>query len=75
MPCPAFVRYRYPIEITPQIFYFSRETAVQESLMAPFLAKNRDKNMGILAQSISIFVSHLTCTLAQYSALLISSSR
>ena len=42
-PCPAFVRYRYPIEITPPIFYFSyfsRETAVQESLMAPFFAKN-----------------------------------
>ena len=38
-PCPAFVRYRYPIEMTPQIFhfsYFSRETAVQESLIAPF---------------------------------------
>ena len=40
-PCPAFVRYRYRIEISPQIFYFSRDTAVQESLMVPFvLAKN-----------------------------------
>ena len=41
-PCPAFVRYRYPIEITPQILYFSyfsRETAVQESLMAPFFGQ------------------------------------
>ena len=40
---PAFVRGRYPIKITPKIFnffYFSRETAVQESLMAPFLVKN-----------------------------------
>ena len=35
--CPAFVRYRYPIEITPQIFYFSKEAAVQESLKTPFL--------------------------------------
>ena len=33
----------YPIEITPQIFYFSyfsRETAVQESLMASFFGQN-----------------------------------
>ena len=40
-PCPAFVRYRYPIEMTPQIFhfsYFSRETAVQ-SLIAPFFGQ------------------------------------
>ena len=42
----GFVRYRYPIEITPQIFYFSRETAVLESLMAPgFLAKNAETTL------------------------------
>ena len=32
--CPAFVQYRCPTEITPQTFYFSRETAVQGSFMA-----------------------------------------
>ena len=39
---PPFLRYRYPIEITPQIFYFSyfsREPTVQESLMAPFFGQ------------------------------------
>ena len=42
-PCPAFVRYRYPIEKTPQIFhfsYFSREATVQENLVAPFFEQN-----------------------------------
>ena len=40
--CPAFVRYCYNIEITSQISYFSyfsRETAVQESLVAPFFGQ------------------------------------
>ena len=41
-PCHASVRCREPIEITPQIFHFSyffRETAAQESLMAPFFGQ------------------------------------
>ena len=36
---------------------------------------SRDSIMRVLVQSISTFVSHLTCRLAQYSALLISSSK
>ena len=37
--CTAFVRYRYPVEIMPQMFHLSRETAVQESLVGPFFGQ------------------------------------